>query len=106
MSVNKRVPMFVLAACTAAALVACVHVDAADYQRGAELYAEHCEGCHGPNGQGLGGMGELRPWEELLQTDEDLFAVIRDGDLSMPGYDGMLTGEEILDIIAYMRTFQ
>ena len=96
----------------ATALAACLFtvviqsLQAADIQNGVSVYAEYCEDCHGPSGEGVAGMGELRSWEKLMKTDEELFGAIRDGDLAMPGFDGLLTSEEILDVIAYMRTFQ
>ena len=81
-------------------------IQAGDYKNGIKIYAEHCEYCHGPSGEGMGGMGELRAWDQLMKTDEELFAIVRDGVRVMPGYDGMLTSEEILDVISYMRTFR
>jgi len=81
-------------------------IQAADYKNGIKIYAEHCEYCHGPSGEGMGGMGELRAWDQLMKTDEELFAIVRDGKMVMPGYDGLLTSEEILDVISYMRTFR
>ena len=87
-------------------VVAAVQIPAADLSNGIEIYAEYCEYCHGPGGVGMGGMGELRPWDQLMKPDGDLFNSIRDGDMVMPGFDGLLTSEGILDVIAYMRTFQ
>ena len=80
--------------------------NAADYMNGAKVYAEHCEFCHGSNGEGVAGMAELKAWDQLLKPDGELFNIIRDGQASMPGYDGLLTSDEILDVIVYMRTFQ
>lgn len=88
------------------ALLGAEVIQAADYRNGIKIYAENCEYCHGPGGEGVGGMGELRVWDQLMKTDEELFAIVRDGKLAMPGYDGMLTSEEILDVISYMRTFR
>lgn len=88
------------------ALLGAEVIQAADYRNGIRIYAENCEYCHGPSGEGVGGMGELRAWDQLMKTDEELFAIVRDGKLAMPGYDGMLTSEEILDVIYYMRTFR
>ena len=91
------------------ALLVTDRIQAADYKNGIRIYAENCEYCHGPSGEGMGGMGgmgELRAWDQLMKTDEDLFAIIRDGKTVMPGYDGLLTSEEILDVISYMRTFR
>jgi len=81
------------------ALLGAEVIQAADYKNGIRIYAEN-------GGEGVGGMGELRAWDQLMKTDEELFAVTRDGKLAMPGYDGMLTSEEILDVISYMRTFR
>jgi len=100
--------MVVLLLATIALLVT-GRIQAADYKNGIRIYAENCEYCHGPSGEGMGGMGgmgELRAWDQLMKTDEDLFAIIRDGKTVMPGYDGLLTSEEILDVISYMRTFR
>jgi len=88
------------------ALLVAEGTQAADYRNGIRIYAEHCEYCHGPGGEGMGGMGELRAWDQLMKTDEELFAIVRDGKRVMPGYDGMLTSEDILDVISYMRTFR
>ena len=99
---------------TTAALVCVVAVSlfstgnlkAIDINAGVAIYAEHCDRCHGPSGIGMAGMGELKPWGKLMKIDKELFDSIRDGSMLMPGYDGILTTDEILDVIAYMRTFQ
>jgi len=95
-----------LALGTVLAVAGGISTRAADLSNGSGIYSEHCESCHGPGGEGMGGMGELRPWQQLMKPDGDLFNTIRDGGFAMPGFDGLLTGEEILDVIAYMRTFQ
>lgn len=79
---------------------------AADFMHGAEVYGEYCASCHGSSGEGVAGTGELRSYKQLMKPDEELFNVIRDGQSAMPGYDGLLNGDEILDVIAYLRTFQ
>ena len=81
-------------------------IEAADFINGAKVYGEHCEYCHGSNGEGVAGMGTLNAWDKLLKPDTELFNLIRDGRVSMPGYDGLLTSAEIRDVIAFMRTFQ
>ena len=95
-----------LAFVMAVGLFAVSDLMAIDIKVGVEKYAEHCDRCHGPSGVGMAGMGELKPWGKLMKTDKELFDSIRDGSMLMPGYDGILTTEEILDVIAYMRTFQ
>ena len=94
---------------TALIAVAASSLQATDFKNGITVYAEYCEQCHGPSGNGMGGMGgmgELRSYVKLMRTDEELFTSIRDGNMAMPGFDGVLTTDEILDVIAYMRTFR
>jgi len=88
------------------ALVSGVRIQAADLSNGVQIYAEYCEHCHGSGGVGMAGMGELRPWDQLMKPDADLFNSIRDGVSVMPGFDGLLYTEEMMDVIAYMRTFK
>ena len=99
-------PILTLALASGLVLAGSVTVNAADFMNGAKVYAEHCESCHGSNGQGVAGSGELTGWYQLMKPDDELFKVIRDGILAMPGYDSLLTSDEVLDVIAYMRTFQ
>jgi hypothetical protein len=40
-----------------------------------------------------------------MEPDPVLFQTIRDGKLVMPGFRGVLDDYEILDVIAYLRTF-
>ena len=41
----------------------------------------------------------------LMKSDQQLLAFVKKGKLVMPGFNGVLSDEEILDIIAYIRTF-
>jgi mono/diheme cytochrome c family protein len=73
---------------------------------GQALYKTHCEGCHGAGGRGaLPGTPNFATGQGLTQPDTLLFRSIRDGKLVMPGYRGVLSDYEILDVIAYLRTF-
>ena len=38
--------------------------------------------------------------------DVDLVRVLRDGDGHLPSYRGLLSDEELRDVIAYIRTLQ
>lgn len=106
MKIQTRRTLFLLLLTGGLILGGFLTTNAADFTNGAKVYAEHCEFCHGSNGDGVAGMGELKAWGQLLKPDEELFNIIRDGQSAMPGYDGLLTSDEILDVIAYMRTFQ
>jgi len=97
--------------------------DAASLRHGAELFAEHCAQCHGPEGQGhpdwqtpsgdqfaaappLNGTGN--DWK---RTRAQLAAVIRDGARRatdkaeiMPSWKGRLKEPDIEDVINYMQS--
>jgi len=90
----------------AAALVAASLVMAADVRNGERLYTMHCSGCHGPNGvPQMPGAPDFKRGRALLRPDAELLRSIRRGRGAMPGYTGILTDREILDIVAFTRTF-
>ena len=79
---------------------------AADPRAGAKLYKQHCANCHGERGQGnMPGMPNFARGEGLLQSNEKLRVAIENGKGIMPAYRGLLTPQEIRDVIAHMRTF-
>jgi mono/diheme cytochrome c family protein len=78
---------------------------AGDIFNGRELYQQHCVRCHGPQGEG----GELstpsfRQNPNLLVTDPQLLDTLRFGRQVMPGYQGILSEEEMYDLLSYVRT--
>jgi len=75
---------------------------------GETLYQETCSGCHGSEGQG--GVGKKMQPSEFVQesTNAEVFAFTlegRDG-TAMQGYSGILTEEQLADIIAFLRIWQ
>ncbi len=85
--------------------------DPASIARGRALFADHCQPCHGPGGDGHGvlekELGELVPLSELVTadvTDGYVYGVIRNGGLSMPAYGPDLTVRERWDLVNYLRT--
>ena len=90
-----------------AALAAWPAAHAADTVKGAELYRLHCAGCHGGDGRPVMPMAPdfSRP-TTLLKPDLTLLAAIRAGRGAMPAYQGLLRDREILDVVAYLRTFR
>jgi cytochrome c6 len=80
---------------------------AADVARGAEIYRNHCTGCHGQGGRPVMPMAPdfSRP-TALLKPDLALMAAIRSGRGAMPAYQGVLRDREILDVVAHLRTFR
>lgn len=80
---------------------------AADVQHGGELYRSHCANCHGANGRPvLPTAPDLSRPTALLKPDPVLLATIRAGRGAMPAYQGPLRDHDILDIVAYLRTFR
>jgi cytochrome c6 len=78
---------------------------AADVNKGATLYATHCAVCHGANGNPvMPGAPNFRRMDSLMRPDMQLLMSIRSGKGAMPGYFGILRDQEILDVVAYLRT--
>ncbi len=87
---------------------------------GAKLYASSCIACHGPDGGGIKGNGKALANNPFVQgqSDDDLLAFIQRGrdpsdpknttGVGMPAKGGnpALSEDDILDIIAYLRTLQ
>jgi len=85
---------------------------------GIETYNGNCIACHGPNGEGIEGLG--KPWVGSnfinSRTDAEMLAFLIEGRPSdhpenttgiamMPrGGNPSLTDDDLLDLIAYMRT--
>ncbi len=80
---------------------------AADINKGGSLYAQHCANCHGSTGVPvMPGSPNFQRGEKLLQPDMILLASIRQGKNAMPAYVGILRDQEIMDVVAYLRTLQ
>jgi disulfide bond formation protein DsbB len=91
-----------------------------DAAHGKELYATACASCHGPNAEGVEGLG--KSWMDnafiLVMSDSELLAFIKKGrspsdpdnttgvDMPPKGGNPALTDEDLNDIIAFMRTLQ
>ena len=93
---------------------------AGDATKGKELYATTCVACHGPNGEGVQGLGKPFADSEFLkgQNDDELFAFIKKGrppgdpdnttgvDMPPKGGNPALSDDDLRDIIAFLRTLQ
>lgn len=89
-----------------------------DAEAGKKLFATTCAACHGPNGEGVKGLGKDMQTSEFIAglSDDELLAFVKQGrDLSDPlnttgvmmppkGGNPALSDEQILDIIAFIRT--
>jgi cytochrome c6 len=78
---------------------------AADTSKGAELYAMHCASCHGASGVSIMiGAPNFAQSEGLMSPDGALLISIQSGKAAMPAYRGVLSDQDILNVIAYLRT--
>ncbi|MDR2877953.1 MAG: cytochrome c [Chromatiales bacterium] len=81
--------------------------NAADSNNGRQLYMQHCQNCHGADGKGqLPGTPNFARGEGLLKPDLELVRTIRAGRGMMPSFEGMLKEEELLDVVAFLRTLR
>ena len=99
--------------------------DAASVARGEVIYAENCASCHGANLEGAenwrqpeeDGRMPAPPHDETGHTwhhpDAQLFQLTKLGpakivgqgyESNMPGYEGVLSDQEIWDVLAYIKS--
>lgn len=80
---------------------------AADMMNGQKIYAMHCAACHGRTGVPvMPNAPAFARGERLMQPDVMLLASIRAGRSAMPGFAGLLSDREILDVVSFLRTLQ
>jgi cytochrome c6 len=74
-----------------------------------DLFASKCAMCHGPDGSAHTAMGKalkIRDFHSAdvqKQSDADLKTVITKGKGKMPAFNGKLTGEQIEQLVGYIR---
>ena len=75
----------------------------------ADTFKAKCATCHGADGKGDTAMGKSMKVKDLggadvqAMSDADLNAAITKGKKPMPGYEGKLTGDQINDLVKYIR---
>lgn len=80
---------------------------AADPSKGRQIYMQHCQNCHGLGGTPqMPGIPDFRRGESLFKPDIELVRRIRSGQGMMPAYEGLFTEEELLDVVAFLRTLR
>jgi mono/diheme cytochrome c family protein len=104
---------------SAAAAVAAVPAGSYEERQGKALFATYCAVCHGAEGRGDGfNAFNLDPKPRNLAdaqymsalSDERIVQTIREGGRGvnrsalMPSWGARLTGNEILDVVAFVRT--
>jgi cytochrome c6 len=80
---------------------------AADVMKGGQIYRMHCANCHGASGIGaMPNAPSFARGERMMQPDPMLLASIRRGRGAMPGFFGVLSDRDTLDVIAYLRSMR
>lgn len=80
---------------------------AVDLARGQRVYNQRCAACHG-----LNGVPTIQPApsfvtkERLMQPDMVLVQRVQRGKNVCPPFLGMLSNDEILDVLQYARTMR
>jgi len=78
---------------------------AGDPVKGRGIYESKCSACHGLNGQPqIAEVPNFSVGEGMMKPDSDIMETIKKGKTVMPGFEGVLTDDQILDVISYVRT--
>lgn len=91
-----------------------------DADKGKDLFATTCAACHGPNGEGVQGLGKPFAGSEFLKgkNDDDLLAFVKKGrppgdpdnttgvDMPPKGGNPALSDDDLRDLVAFLRTLQ
>ena len=81
-----------------------VHHDAARHP-GERTYIMYCTACHGYDGKGNNGLGAdfVNDKTRLAKADGELFQSIWHGKGRMPAWRGIITKEQVQQVILYIR---
>ena len=113
---SQRIPIVVSIALTmllAGLSSSFTYAESADVAAGKRIYLEVCKTCHGLDGRGPGDMKFSPPAADLtspqVQTklDSRLYNPIHEGraNTAMGAWKYELDTKEVLDVLAYVRTF-
>lgn len=101
-----RPRLVALVALLGAALQPCIAA-AADIGAGQMLYNMHCVACHGVGGRSvIPDAPNFSRGDRLMQPDVSLMMSIKAGKNAMPSFNGILRDQQILDVVAYLRTLR
>jgi mono/diheme cytochrome c family protein len=73
--------------------------------KGADIYAEVCAQCHGPNGEGRVGPSLRDAGFQAKNTDQDIFDTIKAGHAktAMIAWGEILTADQITQLVSFIR---
>ncbi|MBI4771108.1 MAG: c-type cytochrome [Chloroflexi bacterium] len=75
-----------------------------DAAHGQQLFAQFCSGCHGLQGERQTGGVTLNSAAFLSSLNDELIASqIQNGGRQMPSFHAVLTGQDVNDLLAFMR---
>jgi mono/diheme cytochrome c family protein len=88
--------------------------DRSAVERGAAVFANFCQPCHGPSGQGDGLVPRhgfpapppLSRGQTQGKTDEQFFQILTNGQNTMPSYASQISREDRWRAILYVRTLR
>jgi mono/diheme cytochrome c family protein len=86
-------------------LTAATAVRASDLAAGQRVYERQCASCHGIDGRPtMPRTPDFSRGESLQVSDVEMVGRIKTGKDLMPGYDRVISDDDILNVIAYIRT--
>jgi len=94
-------------------LIASFTLASAGAPEGKTLFASKCQACHGPNGEGKPAIAKmfnvtmraLGSKETQAKSDADIHKIVTGGQGKMKPVSG-LTGQQVDDIVAFVRTLK
>lgn len=75
-----------------------------DSNRGERLYQASCIVCHGPGA--TGGIGPRLAGNPVLSKEKIFWTVVYEGQHAMPPLNGVITGQQMADIRAWLLTLR
>jgi cytochrome c6 len=79
----------------------------ADIGEGQRIYQMHCVACHGVRGESvIPDAPSFARGDRLMQPDMALMMTVKTGKNAMPSFNGILRDQQILDVVAYLRTLR
>lgn len=84
-----------------------ISASAADMIKAKTNYDRHCAACHGFNGMSImPDAPNLRLNQGLTQADLQIVAKLKAGTPRKPPFLGLMSDQDLLDIVAYIRTIR